>query len=99
MRNRGGWLTQQCAVALTLPVVLPAGHVAAAGNSKVVGGADPAAAHTGFADALSSLPADRAGGVAELEFSSAVALVREHGVRLYYGRDGCDGCDASLCAF
>lgn len=78
--NRGVWLTQQCAVALTLPVVLPVDPVAGGGNSKSAGVANPAAAHTAFADTLSTIPG---GGVAELELSSAVDLVRAHGVRKY----------------
>ena len=65
-------------MALTLPVALPAGRGAAAGNSKNIGCADPAAGHTAFADALLTLPG---GGVAELDMFSAVDLVRAYGVR------------------
>eukprot|EP00903_Cladosiphon_okamuranus_P019501 g17933.t1 len=74
--TRGAWLTQECAAALTLPTVLPAGPGATADNSKIVGGVDPMVAHTAFANALRKLPGD---GVAELELSSAVDLIRAHG--------------------
>eukprot|EP00752_Nemacystus_decipiens_P002827 g2635.t1 len=74
--SRGSWLAQHCAVALTLPAAIPGGPGAAAVNSNVGGGAGPAEAHTAFADALLALPGD---GLAELDVSSAVDLVRAHG--------------------